>query len=92
MLTWRVPANFIFGFHEVKYEVPEYVTNFEGSSQRSSEGLRMIRAQEKHVVSLMFILLLSFYSFLVKMKNCPRLSFTLSIFYVYETYNSFISM
>jgi len=47
MLTRRVSANFIFVFHEVKYEVPEYVTNFEGSSQHSSEGLQMIRAQEK---------------------------------------------
>lgn len=47
MLTWRVPANFIFVFHEVKYEVSEYVTNSEESSQHSSEGLQMIRAQEE---------------------------------------------
>jgi hypothetical protein len=47
MLTWTVSANFILVFHEVKYEVPEYVTNFEGSSEHNSEGLQMIRAQEQ---------------------------------------------
>jgi len=63
MLTWRVPANFIFVFHEVKYGVPEYINNLKGSSQHSSEGLQMFRAQEKNTffayVYFVVVLLLS---------------------------------
>lgn len=39
MLTCRFPSNFILVFHELKYEVLGYVTNFEGSFQRWSSAV-----------------------------------------------------
>jgi hypothetical protein len=47
MLTRSFSANIVLVFHELKYEASEYVTNFEGSCQCSSEGLQVILAQEE---------------------------------------------